>query len=174
MRVADRPARRVLRLLLLLWLAPLLSRAAPGEETLVGVEAGWGGLAGLLGQNRAWVETVELRPGWRFHGIGPWGALSVLDRALYAAAGMLVNVPVTGRWRLTPSFGAGYFTHTDDFDPGYPLEFRSAIEASYGWGRGGRIGVRYAHISNASLGRRNDGIETVTLSCSIPIGARPP
>ncbi|UWP91950.1 acyloxyacyl hydrolase [Aliiroseovarius crassostreae] len=49
---------------------------------------------------------------------------------------------------------------------GYPLEFRSGLEAGIYRENGDRVGVSLDHRSNGSLGRPNPGLETVLMRYS--------
>jgi len=115
------------------------------------------------------VVGFELQPGWRWHGIGLWASLCGGKRTgSYAASGISYSIPLSESWKLTPSFGLGYFKE-GKFELGNELEFRSAIELTRKLQRGFNLGVSLAHISNASLSNINPGTEAVCVSLSFPI-----
>ncbi|MBB4286316.1 acyloxyacyl hydrolase [Roseospira goensis] len=104
---------------------------------------------------------------WRFT---PIAGLEVTDRgAVYAYGGLALDVFFGERFVVTPNAAAGYYSAGEGRDLGYPLEFRTGIEAAYQFGNGSRLGVAYHHISNAGLGDRNPGIETLTLNYALPL-----
>ena len=115
------------------------------------------------------VVGFELQPGWRWHGIGWWASLCGGKRTgSYAASGISYNFTLSESWKLTPSFGLGYFKE-GKFELGNELEFRSAIEVTRKFQRGFKLGVSLAHISNASLSNINPGTEAACFSVSFPI-----
>ena len=69
---------------------------------------------------------------------------------------------------FTPSFGAGYYDDGDGKKLGNKLEFRTTIEISYQLKNKNRIGVSLGHISNANIGNKNPGAETISFSYQIP------
>jgi lipid A 3-O-deacylase len=133
-----------------------------------------GGAAGILDKNQRGFWGMEYRPAFRYHGIGPWFFFGNRNRDLYyAAAGLMFDFPLGRRWRLTPSFGAGYY-HVDhvrgDLNLGHNVEFRSGLELSRQFASGHRLGLGVFHLSNAALGHHNPGTELLQLSWAIPIG----
>ena len=61
---------------------------------------------------------------------------------------------------LTPSFRPGYYNYGDGKDLGYPLEFKSEIQVSFDLSDTSHLGMSYNHISNASLGTKNPGVNS--------------
>ncbi len=51
----------------------------------------------------------------------------------------------------------------------YPLEFRSSIECAYIFDDESRLGLQLSHISNASIARRNPGVESIVVIYSFPL-----
>jgi len=84
---------------------------------------------------------------------------------LYAGAGY--PFAFNEQWSLTPSVSAGYYHDGAGKDLGYDLEFYSQLRLEYRLVAGSRVGLGIGHISNASLGDRNPGAETVYLSYSV-------
>ena len=70
---------------------------------------------------------------------------------------------------FTPSFAPGIYIKGGGMELGFPLEFRSSVEASYRFNNHARLGAMFYHISNASLGFRNPGTECLVFFYSIPI-----
>ncbi|MCR6656394.1 MAG: acyloxyacyl hydrolase [Opitutus sp.] len=112
---------------------------------------------------------ARLRPSW--HGIRPWAGLTLVDSgAWFSGAGLIYDIELTPRMRLT--LGSGPFYYADGnrgWDLGYDLEFYSFAELTWQWRRDLRLGFRVGHLSNAGLGRRNPGTETLGLVVSIPL-----
>ena len=63
-----------------------------------------------------------------------------------------------------PTFVPGVYRQADGRDLGYPLEFRSQLEVGHRLRAGPRIAVAFSHLSNAGLGSRNPGQESLTIN----------
>lgn len=72
------------------------------------------------------------------------------------------------KWKLTPSFGIGYYEDGDGKKLGHNIEFRSTLEVSYELKNLDRIGLSFGHISNANIGDKNPGVEIFSLSYQKP------
>ncbi|MDN3503960.1 MAG: acyloxyacyl hydrolase [Rhabdochlamydiaceae bacterium] len=70
---------------------------------------------------------------------------------------------------VTPSFAPGIYFQGHDKNLGYPLEFRTSLEVAYKFPSKARLGVQFYHISNASIGEKNPGEESLIFFYSIPI-----
>ncbi len=70
---------------------------------------------------------------------------------------------------ISPGFAAGYYWKGSWKDLGYPLEFRSGIELAWQFSDWRRLGVHFYHLSNASLGKKNPGEESLVFYYDIPI-----
>ncbi|MCC5831707.1 MAG: acyloxyacyl hydrolase [Chlamydiales bacterium] len=89
--------------------------------------------------------------------------------AIFAGLGIGYEFYLTRHFLITPSFTPGaYFKGSRGRDMGFPLEFRSSIEAAFEW-RNCRLGGQFYHISNASLGNRNPGGNAYVLFLAIPL-----
>lgn len=115
---------------------------------------------------------ARLRRDW--HQLRPWAGLTLVDSgAWFSGAGLIYDIRLSPSARLTLGSGPFYYTHgEEDDDLGFSLEFYSFVEASWVWKGERRIGVRFGHLSNAGLGRRNPGTETLSLVISLPLGPR--
>lgn len=100
----------------------------------------------------------------------PWlGAELTSDLSVWIGGGFLLDLQLAENVYLTPSFGAGFYDEGDsDKDLGYPLEFRSQIEAAYELDNQSRIGIAFGHLSNASLDDDNPGTEVLNLYYHMP------
>ena len=86
------------------------------------------------------------------------------DDGKYLYSGLRKDFTISSKWIFTPSFAAGYYDRDSSKDLGYNLEFRSQIEFSRDIGNQNRLGFNLNHISNASVGNTNPGVESATIS----------
>jgi hypothetical protein len=86
------------------------------------------------------------------------------DDGKYLYSGLRKDFTISSKWIFTPSFAAGYYDRDSSKDLGYNLEFRSQIEFSREIGNQNRLGFNLNHISNASVGNTNPGVESATIS----------
>jgi hypothetical protein len=70
---------------------------------------------------------------------------------------------------LTPSFGAGLYADGGGKELGHAVEFRSQIEIAYRFDNRARLGLAFSHISNASIGDKNPGVEVLNVYYSLPL-----
>ena len=90
------------------------------------------------------------------------------DDGKYFYSGLRKNYSISSKWIFTPSFAAGYYDRDSSKDLGHNIEFRSQIEFSRDIGNQNRIGFNLNHISNASIGDTNPGVESATISIIRP------
>jgi lipid A 3-O-deacylase len=109
---------------------------------------------------------------WGFSSIA--GAMATSDEAIHVFAGVALDFDMGHHFRITPSFAPGYYHDGDGKDLGYGLEFRSQLEISYQFDNQSRLGVSLNHISNAGLGDRNPGTESLALTYAWPLNQEPP
>jgi hypothetical protein len=113
---------------------------------------------------------LEYRHGEKIWIFKPWaGVEATSDGAFYGAAGILVDIYFGKRVVLTPSFGAGYYADGGGKDLGHEIEFRSQIELGYRFDDRSRLSLAFGHISNASIGTDNPGVEILNLYYSLPL-----
>ena len=96
------------------------------------------------------------------------GAMATTDAATYGYAGVGVDIFFGNRWVLTPNFAAGIYGNGDGKDLGHAVEFRSGLELAYRFDNFSRLGISFTHISNAGIGERNPGVESLVLTYSVP------
>lgn len=87
----------------------------------------------------------------------------------YLYGGLMADVRFGDHFILSPNAALGWYNQGGARDLGYPLEFRTGIEAAWRFDDGLRVGLAFHHISNADLGGSNPGIEELTLNVSVPI-----
>ena len=128
------------------------------------------GVAQVFDNHQEFFWGVEYRPAFRLFHVGPWLLFGTgKNDEFYAAAGVLADVELGRGWVFTPSFGAGYYNASDGLDLGFDIQFRTAVELARRFGRGQRLGLCFAHLSNGSLSDTNPGTETLSISYSFPI-----
>jgi hypothetical protein len=86
------------------------------------------------------------------------------DDGKYFYSGLRKDIVLSNKTHLTPSFAIGYYDQGKSKDLGYDLEFRSQLEFSYKLESKNRIAISVNHISNASLGEQNPGVESMVIS----------
>ncbi|HYM32643.1 MAG TPA: acyloxyacyl hydrolase [Candidatus Cybelea sp.] len=113
---------------------------------------------------------LEYRFGRRFWIVKPFvGVMGTSDFGGYAYGGILMDLYFGKHFVLTPSFAPGLYAHGSGKDLGYPIEFRSQIEASWRFDDQSRLGLSYSHMSNAHLGDKNPGVESLALTYAMPV-----
>jgi hypothetical protein len=98
------------------------------------------------------------------------GVLTSSTGAAYLYSGIVFDVPLPGRFHLTPGFAPGVILFRGDGDLGSRVEFRSSLEVSFSPADALRIAVAFSHISNARLTQHNPGVEVLTLGLMFPAG----
>jgi lipid A 3-O-deacylase len=108
---------------------------------------------------------------WEY-GIRPTlGANITTDGSFYGYGGFNWDIElVNNQVYLVPNFMVGGYAQGDGKDLGSSIEFRSGIEIDYQFANASRVGVAFNHISNASIGDKNPGAETVLINYSMPVG----
>ncbi len=134
---------------------------------------------GLFDFNREKDEGLEFRFDYRsdkkvWH-FKPLATAAIVTNGMsFIGAGLLLDVYFGNRFVVTPSFAPTWWQgKTDDLDLGHGLEFRSQIEFAYRFDDRSRLGLGISHSSNASIGDKNPGTETLMLNYSYPFGEIP-
>ena len=129
--------------------------------------------AGLFEVGDATYHAAEAGLQWR--GGGHWwvfhpmaGGMVTHKGSCNLYAGFSFDLPLGNRLVLRPSFAPGYYNKGSGKDLGYSLEFRSGLEVGWRFSNGTRLGVEFNHISNASLGDRNPGANSLVAMLAIP------
>ena len=147
-----------------LWAAPAAAQGDPSFVTLS---------AGSYDFNRQKQPAVEYGMQyrsdlklWIFQPMAGFMVNTNSSSMLYA--GISLDIFFGNRIVLRPSFAPGWYNRNRGEDLGYPLEFRSAVELSYRFDDRSRLGVELYHMSNAHLGDKNPGEESINLVYSLP------
>ena len=132
--------------------------------------------AGWFDMNRQKDDGAEVRLEYRsdkkllmFKPFG--GVMATSDGASYYYAGVLIDVFLGRRVVATPSFAPGYYAKGSGYDLGHAVEFRSQFELAYRFDDRSRLGVSFGHMSNAGLGDKNPGTESLMLNYSTPLSS---
>ena len=97
------------------------------------------------------------------------GALITLRGTSYVYLGLNFDLLFFDHLLFAPGFAAGYFSKGEGRNLGYPIEFRSGVELAWQFSDKRRLGVHFYHLSNASLGKRNPGEESLVFFYDIPL-----
>ena len=87
------------------------------------------------------------------------GFLITGDSATYLYTGIQAEYNI-GKINLTPSFTPGLYAQGDGKDLGHLVEFKSEVQLSFDLLKNSELGFSYNHISNASLGDKNPGVNS--------------
>jgi len=114
---------------------------------------------------------VEYRSDYKFWELKPFGAIAASSTgSVFVGAGVLMDIYFGRRFVVTPSFAPHLYAQgNSDKDLGHALEFRSQLELAYRFDDRSRLGLSVSHYSNASIGDKNPGTESLLLNYSIPI-----
>jgi lipid A 3-O-deacylase len=114
--------------------------------------------------------SAEYRGNYVWEGIRPVVGVSIdHNGGLYGYGGANWDFFLGDDWVLAPNFVVGGYHQGDSKDLGHALEFRSGLELDYVMDDESRVGVTFNHISNASIGDKNPGSESLMLIYSHPI-----
>ena len=116
---------------------------------------------------------LEYRFGWKLPFLGSFigptvGAMATSDGGAQGYGGAYADF-AWGRWIVSPLAAVGAWHQGDSKDLGGVLSFRLALDAGYEFDSGSRLGLRFAHISNAWSHPRNPGEEELLITYSIPL-----
>ncbi|MBC8241457.1 MAG: acyloxyacyl hydrolase [Alphaproteobacteria bacterium] len=113
---------------------------------------------------------VEYRSNKKLWELKPFGVIAGTSTGSFlVGAGVLMDIYFGNRFVVTPSFAPHYYSQgNSDKDLGYELEFRSQLEFAYRFDDRSRLGLSISHYSNASIGDKNPGTESLLLNYSIP------
>ena len=139
--------------------------------TILDLGAGVYDIIGNAHRNETAAFDAELRLGQRWAGFGP--ALGVIASARGGGMAYLGidSDLVLGPVIVTPLAALGGWWRGDhhDEDLGGAFEFRLSLAAAYAFADGSRLGVRFGHISNADIHRRNPGENDLMLTYGLPL-----
>lgn len=94
------------------------------------------------------------------------GLSGTSDGSAWVYSGIRYDISLGQNWVLTPNFAASLYHQGGGKDLGHALEFRSGLELAYKLNENSHLGLAIYHMSNASIGNKNPGEESVILSYS--------
>jgi hypothetical protein len=101
--------------------------------------------------------------------VRPWAGFARAERGTnFVSAGVLYTLEMSSGLKLSAGWAPTFYDMSHGWDLGAKLNFYSFIEAGYGFKNGHVMSLRFGHLSNAGLGYRNPGTETVQLSFAVP------
>jgi hypothetical protein len=114
---------------------------------------------------------AELRSNWRLLTfLDPFiGVSGTTDGAVYGYFGLKADLYLGDHLVLMPSAAFGAFYEGDGKDLGSTAEFRTGAELAWRFEDRSRLGVAIHHISNASIGDINPGVEILSINYSLPM-----
>lgn len=120
------------------------------------------------GSKRSLGGSLELRIGNKLGFIGPMaGAIFNADGGIYGYGGIYMDIKF-GNFVLTPQGAIGAYHQGDSSDLGGVFQFRMGTGLTYMFDNGIRVGISFAHISNAGIYEDNGGVEELYLIASFP------
>ncbi|HWG78199.1 MAG TPA: acyloxyacyl hydrolase [Stellaceae bacterium] len=147
-----------------------------GSAQLAGDEASYldlglgsfGSGAGHLAPQSA-EGRIELRYGRKLFYLGPaLGLLANTKGGVFGYGGLYADVHL-GDVVITPFGGIGGYDRGNGERLGGTFEFRLSLAAAYEFANRSRVGVQYAHISNASIHEINPGDNELLVTYSLPL-----
>ncbi len=156
-------------LLALALLIPALGQCHNARR-LSHLSVGAGTFDTLRPKERMFQAQIEYKWSASWHGVQPFVGLMVTQKgSTYICGGALYDIYIAPKLILTPSFAPGIYIKAAGKELGFPLEFRSSMALSYQFDNCHRLGAQFYHISNASLGFKNPGEESLVLFWAFPL-----
>jgi len=97
------------------------------------------------------------------------GVMATAKGSFYGYLGINFDLLFFDHLLFAPGFAAGYYASGGGKNLGYPIEFRSGAELAWQFSDWHRFGIHFYHLSNASIGRRNPGEESLVIFYDIPL-----
>ena len=87
------------------------------------------------------------------------------EYAIYLSSGLQKTIALSKNVSLVPSFSLGLYESFDQGkDMGFPIEFKSELELNLHLSRDSMLGVTFHHISNADIGDKNPGSDSILIN----------
>ena len=97
------------------------------------------------------------------------GLMVSAEGSVYGWLGLDLDLFLGDRIVLTPQFGVGAFSAGGGQSLGHIFEMRTGGVLAWRFDNRARLGVGLHHLSNADLGDRNPGTETLSVYFSYPL-----
>ena len=129
------------------------------------------GVHPLVGPNPRIPEVdVEYQSASKLFGVGAlWGILANTDGGFMGYTGFYSDI-AWHRWVLTPVLGFGGYDPGRGKPLGDTFEFRLELGLAYQFKNDARLGIKFAHISNAKIAKTDPGEDEVLVTYSVPVG----
>jgi hypothetical protein len=112
---------------------------------------------------------VEFRYGKKLLYVGPAiGVLGNTRGGVFGYGGFYADLAL-GHFVLTPLAAVGGYHRGGSENLGGAFQFRLSADLSYQFDNQSRLGVQFAHISNAGISRVNPGENELLLTYAIPL-----
>jgi len=112
---------------------------------------------------------VEFRYGQKLLYLGPAAGLLANTRGgIFGYAGLYADI-AWGRVVLTPLGAVGAYRRGSSEDLGGTFQFRTSVDLAYEFDSRSRLGVQFAHISNAGIRKRNPGDNELLATYALPL-----
>lgn len=112
---------------------------------------------------------IEYRYGKKLFFIGPlMGIMANTDGGVFGYGGIYADIKYR-KLVTTPFFTVGGYHQGGSKDLRNTFQFRSGIALAYQFDKGSRLGVRFAHISDAGITDKNPGENELLLTYSLPL-----
>lgn len=148
-------------------LAPRAARADDPNFIAVGA-----GVYDVLHNNTAAQGRLEFRFADRWIFLKPMlGVLATSKGSVMGYGGFRIDLYLGKHFVVTPNAAVGAFYRGNGKNLGSTIEFKTGAEFAYRFEDHSRLGLQFDHISNAGIGRRNPGTESLVLFWSFPFGA---
>ena len=99
------------------------------------------------------------------------GTMFTSAGSVYTYGGFRLEIPVGKHLLILPVATVGDYEKGGGKDLGSHIEFKTGAEIDLVFANGVRVGPAFDHISNAGIGKKNPGTESLILFWSFPIGA---
>ncbi|HKX06746.1 MAG TPA: acyloxyacyl hydrolase [Stellaceae bacterium] len=147
-------------------LAPRASGAEDPNYIAVGA-----GVYDVLHDFKAAQGRLEFRFADRFLFIKPMvGVLFTSKGSVMGYGGIRIDLYLGPHIVITPNAAVGGFYRGNGKNLGSTIEFKTGGEFAWRFDDHSRLGLAFDHISNAGIGKRNPGTESLILFWSFPIG----
>jgi hypothetical protein len=112
---------------------------------------------------------IEFRYGQKLLDFGPAAGLLVNTRGgVFGYAGAYTNI-TWDRFVVTPLGAVGLYSRGSGLDLGGTFQFRPSVNAAYEFDSHSRLGLQFAHISNAGIHESNPGENEVLATYAVPL-----
>lgn len=114
--------------------------------------------------------NIEFRYGKKLFFIGPMvGILATENGGVFGYGGFYSDIALYKHVVITPVAALGGYHRGGGIDLGETFQFRLSATIAYEFNDRSRLGVKFAHISNAGIGSHNPGDNELLLTYALPL-----